>query len=302
MFRLAHLSDLHATPPRFPWGRELTAKRALGFASWRLRRRKEHRARVLDALLEDLAAVSPDHVAITGDLTNLGLAGEIDAALPWLERLGGAGRVSLVPGNHDAYGPGARDLALERWGDYVRSTGGVAGPAPVGDFPMVRVDRGVALVGVSSAERTAFGLATGSVGADQLARLEEALGKLAVAGMCRVVLIHHPPAEGISPRRALTDAPELRSVLARAGAELVLHGHMHRRSVGSVPGPQGAIPVIGVPSSSALGRKPGRRAQYHVYAIDRADPEAGRPFRVSVEVRGLDPATGRFVAQGAETL
>ena len=298
MFRLAHLSDLHATPPRFPWGRELTAKRALGFVSWRLRRRKEHRARVLGALLEDLAAVSPDHVAITGDLTNLGLAHEIDAAVPWLERLGGARRVSLVPGNHDAYGPGARDASLARWSDYLRSSGAAAGAVSSGDFPTVRVDGRIALVGVSSAERTAFGLATGRVGPAQLARLEETLEKLSVARLCRVVLIHHPPIAGLSPRRALTDAPELRDVLARAGAELVLHGHLHRRSVEAVAGPAGPIPVIGVPSSSALGRKPGRRAQYHVYAIDTAGGDSGRPHPVSIEVRGLDPSSGRFVAEG----
>jgi hypothetical protein len=39
-------------------------------------------------------------------------------------------------------------------------------------------------------------------------------------------------------------------MLARAGAELVLHGHNHRTSLAHRPGPAGPVPILGVPSAS----------------------------------------------------
>ena len=53
IFRLAHISDLHATPV-LPRGiTPLLGKRALGWLSWQLRRRHVHRPEVLEALLLD---------------------------------------------------------------------------------------------------------------------------------------------------------------------------------------------------------------------------------------------------------
>lgn len=302
LFRLAHLSDLHATPVRIADVRELAVKRLLGLLSWR-RRRLEHRTHVLEALVEDLAGVAPDHVAVTGDLTNLGLTHEFEAAEAWLRLLGEPPRVSVVPGNHDAYVGRPGPATWGHWAAYMSSEPGPGGDpiAPAEDgcpsFPTVRVRGEVALVGLSSARVTAPLLATGRVGRAQRERLEEQLGKLGAAGLFRVVLIHHPPvAADLSRRRQLTDAPELRAVLARAGAELVLHGHTHRSTREEIPGPQGPIPVVGVPSASAVGRRPGRRARYHVYRIEREGPSSVRRFRITCAVRGLDPESGRFVA------
>lgn len=291
-FTLAHLSDLHVTPIQVRGLRDLAGKRALGWLSWRRRRRHEHRAEVLEALLADLAAEAPDHVAITGDLTNVGLPGEIEAAVPWLERLGGPARVSLVPGNHDAYGAVLDGRRLAPWAPYLAGAGGPA-PGAVGRFPYVRRLGPLALVGLSSAVPTAPGLATGRLGEDQLGQLELELAALARERCCRVVLLHHPPLPaGQSWRRRLSDAAELRAVLARTGAELVLHGHTHRTSFERVPGPVGAIPVVGVPSSSALDHRPERRAQYHLYRIEPAD----RGFQLACSVRALDLASIRFSA------
>ena len=141
--------------------------------------------------------------------------------------------------------------------------------------------------------------ATGRVGEAQLQRLERRLSELSDSSLCRVVLVHHPIIDGtVSDRRALLDADALRGVLARTGADLVLHGHGHRTVFGEVPGPKGPIPVVGVRSSSDVGLRQGRRAQYHVYEIERAAPGADRPFRITTRVRGYDPGSGAFRAEG----
>jgi 3',5'-cyclic AMP phosphodiesterase CpdA len=257
----------------------------LGWLSWRRRRRHEHRAEVLDALLADLEARAPDHVAVTGDLTNVGLASEIQEAVPWLERLGGPSHVSIVPGNHDAYAARLDARRLAPWAPYLESTD----DGPPG-FPYVRRFGPVSLVGLRSAVPTAPGLASGRLGGDQLARLEAAL--LGEATRARIVLVHHPPwPAGQSRRRRLSDAASLRDVLARSGAELVLHGHTHRTSLGHVVGPRGPIPVLGVPSSSSGSDDPARRARYHLYRIE----PKGEGFAVACRVRVLEPGRARFV-------
>lgn len=303
-FRLAHLSDLHATSAAPQRVSELASKRLLGWLSWKRKRRFEHRDFVLEALIEDLPASGASHVAISGDMTHIGLPSEIAEAARWLARIGSPECVSLVPGNHDAY---AASAAVDPWAPWAawlesRDAAGLAVGEGVGPerFPTARRLGPVAIVGVSSARPTLPLLATGRLGEAQLARLEAVLRTLGAEGAFRVVAVHHPPLPvGQSRRRQLDDAALLRDVLARSGAELVLHGHTHRTSFAQVPGPRGPIPVVGVPSSSSIGTKPERRARYHVYQIDRS---AGGLFSVSYEVRGFDPATRRFAHEGEGAL
>src|SRR5215470_3084903 len=96
MFRVAHLSDLHATPARggVP---ALLGKRLLGWLSWRLRRHRVQGPEVLDALLADLAREAPDQVVVTGDLTNIAGEEEFPAAREWLARIGPPESASLAP-------------------------------------------------------------------------------------------------------------------------------------------------------------------------------------------------------------
>jgi 3',5'-cyclic AMP phosphodiesterase CpdA len=292
MFTLAHLSDLHATRLEGARPLGLAAKQLLGWLSWHLRRRRIHRPEILEGLVEDLQASAPDHVVVTGDLTNLALEGEFAAARRWLERIGDAGLLSLVPGNHDAYVPVPFAATWALWREYLasdREGAGCAVGAPV-EFPTLRVRGPLALVGLNTATPTGPFLATGRAGGEQLARLGRLLEELAGSGLWRVLLLHHPPTEGASRRRALTDAPALREVLGKAGAELVLHGHAHRTLLGELPGPSGPIPVVGARSGTDAGSRPGKLAQYHLY---RFEPGGDRP-RIHLSIRAWDPASLRF--------
>src|SRR5262249_31874136 len=221
---LGHLSDLHATPVPLLSLEALRSKRALGWLSWHLRRRRRYRPAVLEALLADLAHTAPDQLAITGDLTQIALEHEFRDAAAWLARLGPPARVCAIPGNHDAYVRVPRERGFQHWSAYLASDPG-EGEA----YPSVRVRGEIALVGGCTAQPTPPFAATGRVGAEQLARLDGVLERLGRAGLCRIVLIHHPPVAGLtSRRRSLRDAGAFGEVLRRRGAELVLHGHLHR--------------------------------------------------------------------------
>ncbi len=84
-------------------------------------------------------------------------------------------------------------------------------------------------------------------------------------------------------------------MLARCGAELVLHGHRHRTRIGELPGPRVAIPVVGARSSTDIGQQEEKRAQYHLYRIERQGAEG---WRLQLAVRGWDPQKRCFVAEG----
>ncbi len=62
-------------------------------------------------------------------------------------------------------------------------------------------------------------------------------------------------------------------MLAEKGAELLLHGHDHRRAIVWLDGPHGVIPAIGVPSASA--RMPHGTEGAAGYTLFRIDGEPG---------------------------
>ena len=67
-FTLAHLSDPHLPPLPAARLRDFAGKRALGYLNWTRNRHKFHRRDVLDTLVSDMQAQSPDQIAVTGDL------------------------------------------------------------------------------------------------------------------------------------------------------------------------------------------------------------------------------------------
>ncbi len=251
---LAHISDLHLPLPAGFAPRHWNVKRGLGYLNWHRGRRFVHTRETVDKLVADMRRQAPDHVAVTGDLVNIGLPVEYEAARAWLQDLGSPEHVTVVPGNHDIYVHLRADPGVGRWAPYMaddrfgrelwaRATGGdlgVGAPGATGAasgdanlrlatdgdlgagaatattavFPFVRRIGGVALIGLNSAVPTRPFVAAGQLGADQLGRLAHALRETRAAGLVRVVLIHHPPLRG--------QAPPLRALADAAALERVL--------------------------------------------------------------------------------
>jgi 3',5'-cyclic AMP phosphodiesterase CpdA len=292
MFTLAHLSDLHLPLPAGTRWRDLAGKRILGYLSYRLKRKTVHDRSVLAALVDDLLQHAPDHIAITGDLTNIALPEEFARTARWLRALRSSEALTVIPGNHDAYVAVPWQQSLERWSAFMSDP-----DAPIqGErgFPFLRRRGEVALVGVSTACPTRWTQATGRVGAEQLARLARLLEQLGAQSLFRVVLIHHPPIDGmISYRKRLTDQAAFRSVIEQTGAELILHGHHHRFTLDELETPAGKAPVIGVPSGSARHFAGHEHASYHLCRLNAA-PDC---WRLEVEVRGVAETSDRFVTE-----
>jgi predicted phosphodiesterase len=228
------------------------SKRGLSYGNWLRSRRFLHRPEITARIVADLKAAKPDFIAMTGDLVNFSLEQEFASGAEWLSDLGPPDQVGVVPGNHEAMVRGIDARLLRHWAAYISGDDGKPG------FPWLRRRNGVALIGLSSAVATPPFMATGRLGGDQRAALARLLADTKREELCRVVLIHHPPTSITRRRKALSDRAALCEVIAREGAELVLHGHTHRADlswidIGTGEG-AGRVPVIGAP---ACGMQPG---------------------------------------------
>ncbi|MEM7426061.1 MAG: metallophosphoesterase [Pseudomonadota bacterium] len=290
MAKLAHISD-----PHLPLGSakltELLNKRILGHQSWHRNRKRIHRPEILARLVEDMGSYDPDHIAVTGDLTNIGLPQEFIAARKWLMQLGPSDRVTVIPGNHDAYIEVDETVGTGQWAANMQGDYAVPGLEEEADFPFVRIRRNIAFIALSSSVPTPWFVAAGELGKSQLEALAAALPRLREQGYFRCVLVHHPPLPGQNTaRKALRDAAEMTGVLQQHGAELVLHGHNHQNMHEPLKTATGTAHVFGVPSASAkaTGHKPA--AGWNLYEISR---EGGK-WHCKATIRGYVASEGKF--------
>lgn len=279
MFTLAHLSDPHLGPLASFSLRDLVGKRATGYVNWRRKRRHAHDMEILGLIVADILAQKPDHVACTGDVSHIGLPNEFKTAITFLDTLGARDAVSFVPGNHDTYSRSSLKplaQALQPW---------CTGDDGVATYPWYKRRGNVAVIGVNTGVPTLPLMATGRAGSAQIAQTAKLLARAREEELIRVVLIHHPPYSGGARRtREMLDASAFEAMLAREGADLVLHGHNHRFSLAWRPGAGRDVPIIGVPSASVGPLGHGELAAWHLLRIDG---DAKSP-RIALERRCFD--------------
>ncbi|HEY1451837.1 MAG TPA: metallophosphoesterase [Roseiarcus sp.] len=296
-FTIAHITDPHLSPAPMPGFADLRLKRVMGFINWKRGRERLNDMGMLARLVADLRAQRPDHIAVTGDLVNIGMPAEFHRAALWMKTLGDPSDVSFVPGNHDAYVRASMPLLEATFAPWT------AGDAQASDatYPYLRVRGDIAIIGLSSAVPTGPLMATGRLGKRQLAAFAELLAETGAKGLARVVLIHHPPIAGVTPPlRGLSDAAAFGRVVRDRGAEAILHGHTHQQAVRVLVSRAartvgGGVPVIGAPSAAAAARDPRYRAAYHLVRVERE----GERWRVSARARGLAPESAAIGERAA---
>lgn len=267
-----HCSDIHLLSLRGVGPHRFLNKRFSGGVNLMLKRGKHYDEALFDRVVEHARGHAVDRVVITGDLSNLALEHEFEHVITKLDAIGLP--VTVIPGNHDAYTRGSvRRRRFERM--FARFMEGERlGEDDDHFYPFVQRFNEVALIGVSSAQASLPLHAVGSVGERQLSRLDQILEALGREGLTRIVLIHHPVMLGVSkPRHDLLDLEAFGEVIARRGAELILHGHEHRAVAGEIAGPDAPVPVHGISSATNLSRHEGRKAAFSIYRIAGSEIE-----------------------------
>ena len=190
--RLLHISDLHAGSVE-----ETAVERSL------------------EPLVE---RVSPQLIAVTGDLAHRGRRREHERAAAFLRGLGRP--LLVIPGNHDI--PYAFPARFTRpWAEFERLWETVE--------PVFRSEDAV-VVGLNSVRPWRH--QSGGIRSTQIGRAAELLSK-APDGALRVVCLHHHliGAPWRSRKRPVSRRSEVLAGLVDAGAELILAGHIHQAAV-----------------------------------------------------------------------
>ena len=272
VFTLAHLSDIHLSPMPRARRTELMGKRVLGYVNWHRGRKYVHRREILDLLTRDLVERKPDHIAVTGDLVNLGLPEEFLRAAEWLHHLGPPSHVTAIPGNHDAYVRMHPKAGTTHWRPYMESN-------PAGELLVPTPPDALSLRAALRRYRHRGAL----LGHPHHALHRRRQDRHAAAPIARRGLgaarTRRPIPRRAHPSPSASRSGELAArasrcrrttrVLKQNGAELVLHGHDHQQTVHEIETVSGPAFVVGVPSASEAveGRVPA--ARYNEYCIGR---------------------------------
>jgi 3',5'-cyclic AMP phosphodiesterase CpdA len=261
--RIGHISDLHlADRGRYPRN---------GFTA---RDCDRHSSKLAKGLLDALREVEVDHLVVTGDLTLSSEAREFERAAALLRWWAAAGKLTVVPGNHDLWTADAVDS-----GRFLRAVGadGKGMRRPVPTYPHVVSLGEVVLVALDSAR---FGEApfqtAGRLGADQLRSARELCRLHQKAGKATVLAFHHHvvlpperiPSDVHVARMPLADADQVIRLVAELPVAAVLHGHRHCAFRLDVPGADHPTPILCAGSGSRVAEEPVRRARAFVYDFD----------------------------------
>ena len=289
--RIAHLSDLHILDLKNVGVRRFLNRRMLGGINLLSFRKEAHSAEVFERLLEDLLDHRPDHVVITGDVSNLALESEFERVAAYLRLMWDYESVSIVPGNHDYYTNGAiRSRRFEKafypymFPDF--------SDLDVALYPYVKPLGPVTLFGMCSATTNLPMYSRGEVDAEQIERFLYVVNEPQYRRTFKIVLIHHHFYE----RRSISDFSgelvnrrEIAQLLLENDVDLVLHGHDHVAHVDWLLGGGRRIPTIGNGSSTATSDHPAHTARYNLYTL-----EDGR--LADVATRRYDDSVRSFVA------
>lgn len=299
--RIAHCSDLHLLSLAGARALDFANKRWIGGLNLLANRGRHHHPEIFEAMVADFNRTALDHIIVTGDVTNLALEEEFRFARRLFDEIQlGPEKVTVLPGNHDAYVARGAEYFTAHFDDYNRPDSGWHSDAD--RWPVVRVRGPLAVIALSTSLATPWFTAYGKIGREQLDRLAAALADPRLAGCFRLVAIHHPPAgeRARSVVRGLRDRDRFARVIGEAGAELVLHGHEHLDLRAALPVPGGQmVAVRGIQSGTYEAGNLDRRARYRVYQIADDAAMSGRPALVGEELRVWDPQRREFVPDAA---
>ncbi len=238
--RIGHISDLHvADRNRYPRN---------GFTA---RDCERHSTKLARGLLDALGEVGVDHLVVTGDLTFSGEPREFERAADLLRPFASAGKLTVVPGNHDVW----TEESVET-GRFLRAVGpdGRGMRRAQASYPqVVPLGDDAVLVALDSARYGEEPFETpGRLGSEQLRAARELAREHSKQGRAIVLAFHHHvvlppervPSDAQVARMPLADADQVVRLVAEVPIAAVRHGHRHTSFRVDLPGASGPTPVL----------------------------------------------------------
>ena len=215
-----------------------------------------------------------DVVAISGDLSQRGRAGEFQRARAFIKHAERVSKVIVVPGNHDVawwfspFGMGDDRKLLRKYQQYISQN----------IEPVLRLP-GATLVGLNTCHGVIRHTLTwnlrdlsiiGYLREDQLERAAAEFSKTP-PGDARVIVMHHNPVKGeLSQRHGLRNTNRILGAFAEMAVDLVLCGHDHQEAVHYIEHTKKGtiISTAGTISSRARGGRPSSVNSIRITAKD----------------------------------
>ena len=266
--KIAHFTDVHFHRGQQVGG--LVGKRGLGLANLYLRGRRHSfdADRIVPQLVRDILGAQPDLVIFSGDLTALSTEAEFLVAYEALEPLLRQVHTIVIPGNHDRYAPDAHRRMEAHFGPWM--IGGVASGRNVWEGGDVEstwprcFQKGDLFVHTTDASRPGVL----SEGRHHVGELDRLRSQIKESGANQSIVVGHYPVwdrDGTPYRhrgRSLRDQEKLARVLDEAAPVAYLHGHEHAWFYLQREQPVGVPHYVNCGSSSYVGTRPGRSANY----------------------------------------
>lgn len=295
--KIAHISDLHLLALEGAVPFRLLNKRLTGYFNLRFKRHAIHKPFAARAVAHEIRRLEVDHLVITGDVSNLALEREFELVGRFVRDDIGLppDRISMVPGNHDAYTHGAhRSSRFFRYFEpFLRSDlPELSEPGRAGTFPYVHLRGPAAIIGLSTAFPRPPLVSSGVLGLSQLKALKRILAHPEVTSRTPILLQHHPchnPQSYVKVlMEGLTDADAEERLLRSCARGLLLHGHLHRRVYRRLHTDAGHIDAVGATSASLVDASDERMAGFNLYEIN---PDGAIH---AITSHRLDQETSRF--------
>lgn len=263
--RLGHISDLHLSDRgRYPRN---------GFAP---RDCDRHSNRLAQRVLDQMEHAGVDHLVVTGDLTLSSETAEFERAAKLLRRWADAGKLTIVPGNHDVWT--AESVKTSRFLRMIGPDGrGMRRPAASYPFAALPAPE-VAIIALDSSRCGDEPFETpGQIGSAQLQACRELVRHHLKEGRAVLIALHHHlmlprervPSDSLVAHMPLADADKLVRLVSDVRVAGILHGHRHCAFRVDIPGAAGPTPVLCAGSASRVTDEPVRRARGYVYEVDR---------------------------------
>jgi 3',5'-cyclic AMP phosphodiesterase CpdA len=207
--RILHVSDLHFGKPAVP--------------------------AQIEAIEELIQSAKFDVVAISGDVSQRALSGEMQRARAFIRDARRVSEVIVVPGNHDVrwwmapLGVGRRKAMYETYQTYINP-----------DLESVLRVPGVTFVGLNTAHGVAWHTLTWNyrdvsiIGDLRESQIEYARRQFEASPPedARVIVMHHNPMKGeLSRRHGVVNTRRVLGAFAKLGVDLVMCGHDHQEAI-----------------------------------------------------------------------
>ena len=177
---------------------------------------------ILDPLAALVAAIRPDVVVASGDLTQRARKDQFQEARAYMDRL--PKPQVVVPGNHDVPLYRVWERFFDPLGKYKRHFDDDLEP----DF----IDDEIAVIGINTARSLTF--KNGRINDEQIESIRRRFAPLG-EGRTKIVVTHHPfdlPDEPEKSEELVGRAKAAMDAFSRCGVDLLLAGHLHTSQAG----------------------------------------------------------------------